>query len=926
AFVNFTSGSTGKPKGILLQHQAICTSGSYYGAAMGYGPGSRAVQFSSYTFDVSLSDIFFSLMRGGAVCVPTEHEKLNDLTGFINRLGANTADLTPSVLEAMLRPEAVPGLKTICLGGEAVKQDNLSVWADKIALHNYYGPSECSVACVGRSDLSYNDQAANIGIGCGALTWVVEANNHNKLAPLGTVGELVLEGPLLAKGYLKLPEKTDEAFLRDVTWPGFSEPRRLYKTGDLVRYTDDGSLEYLGRKDTQVKIRGQRVEIGEVEHHAILHTPSKLNQVAVEALTIPGRVGLVLVAFMAVGSSIDVCTETALPTGLGTIFRNMQASLAASLPSYMVPSLFIPLRELPLSTAGKRDRRALRQIAAELSDEQLRTFSLVDDSIGKRGPSTTTEQRLRSIWAKILHVAEADIGVDESFFRLGGDSIAAMRLAAAATKAGVQVSVLDIMTQKTIAKIAALAEGQVDEAYATQSITSSSGGGSDSQDKFSTRGGTPAHLEIDPREVESVYPCTASQKDLLQASKASPASGYYHISQAFEVLPQRKGAGKIDAQLFHEAWQRVVDRHPVLRTVFHDTLGQVVLKKYNAEVTYLQLEDVKELIGQNLALPLDKPSPLHRLTLAKTSPDKLICRLDIHHAITDGFSLMTMFEELASAYADTLPLSPGPSMHTYISQLEALDRKAAFSYWKATLNDLTNIYQFPRKDNFLGNTTRTGIREMHAQVHNTRLRAFCLSNECTMPSLIYAAWGLVLQSMCGDGTEDVVFAYLTSARTIIPSEALGFLVNTVLHHVPRDLGMPLPTLLRNTHEAVLRSLPHSHVTPSELGVSVSSLVNVRKFDDDAMAALDANETAATAASGITFNAFPSADPMAYDIVVAVSELGDDTLDLTLASWESVVSERDARRALDCLQTVLGRMGHDVEETCADLISTVVPAS
>lgn len=870
AFVNFTSGSTGKPKGILLQHQAIATSGTYYGAAMGYGPGSRVLQFSSYTFDVSLSDIFFSLMRGGAVCVPTEYEKLNDLPGFVNRLGANVADLTPSVLEAMLRPEEVPCLKTICLGGEAVKQENLSVWADKVALHNYYGPSEASVACVGRSNLSFTDQAANIGVGCGALTWIVEADNANKLAPLGTVGELLLEGPLLAMGYLKLPAKTTEAFLPDVTWPGFTEPKRLYKTGDLVRYTEDGSLEYLGRKDNQVKIRGQRVEIGEIEHHAILNSSPEYSQVAVEAVTIPGRVGMVLIAFIAVGSQIDACTDAALPIKILTAFRNLQASLTASLPSYMVPSLYIPLRELPLSTAGKRDRKALRQIPAGLSDAELRTFSLADDSISKREPSTATEQRLRPVWAKVLRVQEADVGVDESFFRLGGDSIAAMRLAAAATKSGVQISVLDILTHKTISKIAAVADGQVDEAYATQSLTSSSGVGSESVDKFSTHGGTPTRLDIDPTEVEIVYPITAAQKELIQASKNSPTSGYYHIPQIFEVL-SRNDNGKVDAQRFHNAWQQVIDRHPILRTVFDDTLGQIVLKTYKADVTYLDLEDPEDLSKQNISMPLDKATPLHRLALAKTPTGQLFCRLDIHHSITDGYSLMTMFEELASAYENALPLGKGPSMRDYISQIESLDRNTALSHWKSVMNGLSQVPQFPRKANLLGSTTHTHLRELHTQVQNSTLPKFCLVNECTMPSLIYAAWGLVLATLCGNQTRDVVFAYLTSARTIIPSEALGFLVNTVLHRITTDRTLPLATLLQQSHESVLSALPHAYITPSELGVHVSSLVNVRKFDDEALAALDANEEASLTTNGITFKATPSPDPMAVSIFQLFSQ-------------------------------------------------------
>lgn len=887
AVVQFTSGSTGKPKGILLEHQSLCTSASYYGAAMGYGPGSRVIQFSSYTFDVSLSDIFFSLMRGGAVCVPTEDEKLNNLDDFINRLEVNTADMTPSVLEATLYPEAVPTLKTICLGGEAVKQDNLEVWADHVALHNYYGPSECSVACVGRSNLKSTDQAANIGVGCGALTWVVEASNASKLVPLGTVGELVLEGPVLAKGYLKMPNRTSEAFLDNVTWPGFNESKRLYRTGDLVRYNSDGTLTCLGRKDTQVKIRGQRVETGGIEHHASICCPPSITHLAVEAMTLPGRSGLALAMFVAVGSEPDACMETGFPPELHATLCSIKTGLAASLPSYMMPSIFVPLREIPLSLAGKRDRRALQDLVAALPTEMIRTFSLADDVATKREPSTAIERNLRGVWSKVLRVKETDIGVDDSFFKLGGDSISAMRLATAATKSGLQVSVLDILTHKTISKIAALAETKVDEAYATQSVTSSERSG-ETLGKSSFLDEMPA--PFDPNEVEVILPTTSSQKELLQACKDSPSSGYYIISQIIEVLPQPAGGRMVDTELLHGAWQQVVDRHPALRTVFIDTTRQVILKHHIAKVSHIEVEEAEDLqTHQGHAPDWTELGPMHQVTIAKTPSGRVLCRMDIHHAITDGFSLMTMFEELASAYSGTLDFGPGPSLQDYVVQVEALDRKLSTAYWKTEM-DAIQPRPFPLTKSIAdtNTTARANLQELHSQINSDKLLDFCQANETTVPSLVYAAWGLVLQATCpttydDSNNQDTVFAYLSSARAIIPSEALGFLVNIVPQRVrAADLeAASLPRFVRDIHASVLEALPHSHVAPSELGLRISTLVNMRKFDDvDILAAFhgdDANDEQdskdAAAGTGakrqqqqqqhqITFEAFSSPDPMA----------------------------------------------------------------
>ncbi|KAK8110637.1 nonribosomal peptide synthase [Apiospora kogelbergensis] len=857
AVVQFTSGSTGKPKGILLEHQSLCTSGSYYGAAMGYGPGSRVIQFSSYTFDVSISDIFFSLMRGGAVCVPTEEEKLNHLQDFINRLEVNTADLTPSVLEATLSPEAVPTLKTICLGGEAVKQDNLSVWADHVALHNYYGPSECTVACVGRSNLSSTDLAANIGVGCGALTWVVESSNAHKLVPLGTVGELVLEGPLLAKG----------------------------------------------------------------------------------------KSGLALAMFVAVGDQPDASMGVGFSPELHSALCNMNTNLAARVPSYMMPSIFVPLREIPRSLAGKRDRRSLQDFVSALPADMIRTLSLADDVTTKREPSTAIERSLRGVWSKVLRVKETEIGIDDSFFKLGGDSISAMRLATAAIKSGLQVSVLDILTHKTIAKIAALAETKVDEAYATQSVTSSERSG-ETLGKSSFLDEMPA--PFDPNEVEYILPTTSAQNEVLQACKDSPSSGYYHISQIIEILPQQAGGRKVDAELLHGAWQQVVDRHPSLRAVFVNNVGQVILKQHMAKVSHIEIEESDNLQNYSGPAPLwAEFSPMHHVTIAKTPSGRILCRIDIHHAITDGFSLMTMFEELASAYSGTLDFEAGPSLQDYFSQAQTLDRKASASYWRTEM-DAIQPRSFPLTKSIIASsdTARADLQELHCQIKGEKLLDFCLDNETTIPSLVYAAWGLVLQAICiddaaGGGDQDVLFAYLSSARTVIPSEALGFLVNIVPQRVrATDLeAASLSRLVCDVHASVLEALPHSHLAPAELGLKINTLVNMRKFDDaDILAAFNADDSGENEMSDggdarpqqrprqkpheITFEAFPSPDPMAYDVVVAVSELGGGALDVTLSFWSSVVEERDAQRALDCLQSVLGMMGRadGGMVTCAEVVS------
>lgn len=229
-FVIYTSGSTGEPKGVVLEHRAFMSSSSIFGSHIGIDNDSRVLQFSQYTFDVSLAEIFTTLTRGGCVCVPSEHERYNDLAGAINRMGVNHLNLTPTVA-GLLRPEEVPNVKALCLAGEATTKENIEVWG-KLA-SSLYGPSECSVHSTYNGDLTRSIEPTNVGRPT-FFNWIVEPDNHNILRPIGCIGDILIEGPLLAREYLNDPKKTAKSFIYDPTWATGSG-RRMYKTGDLGR-------------------------------------------------------------------------------------------------------------------------------------------------------------------------------------------------------------------------------------------------------------------------------------------------------------------------------------------------------------------------------------------------------------------------------------------------------------------------------------------------------------------------------------------------------------------------------------------------------------------------------------------------------------------------------------------------------------------
>ena len=236
----------------------------------------RFYDFSSYSFDASIGVFFTTLISGGCICVPSEDDRRDNLIQSIISLNANVIDLTPSIA-ALLSPELVPCLQTLILGGEALQVRDVSPWWGKVRIMSFYGPCECTPTSTINADPWSPEHAIDLGKGSGLVTWIVDPENHNLLVPLGFVGELLLEGPLVGRGYLHDPEKTTAAFIEDPLWllqgaPGRQGRRgRLYKTGDLVRYRDDGSLIFAGRKDSQVKIRGQRIELGEIEHTLCNH-------------------------------------------------------------------------------------------------------------------------------------------------------------------------------------------------------------------------------------------------------------------------------------------------------------------------------------------------------------------------------------------------------------------------------------------------------------------------------------------------------------------------------------------------------------------------------------------------------------------------------------------------------------------------------
>ncbi|PLB45141.1 acetyl-CoA synthetase-like protein [Aspergillus steynii IBT 23096] len=448
-YIVFTSGSTGRPKGAIVTHAAFSSSALRYGNSLALTQESRVLQFVSYGFDVSISDSLTTLLFGACICVPSETVRMEDPAGAITAYKVNWALLTPSVIKS-IRPQEVPSLRSVALIGEPMSRTDVATWAAHVRLVNSYGPAECSVVSAVHGGIHSESEAQVISRGVGCACWIADPEDHERLLPIGAVGELLIEGPIVGHGYLNDPVKSAAAFIKPPTWlrsfrGSDATEDCLYKTGDLVRYTADGSLQFIGRRDTQVKIRGQRIELGEIEHYTRQCFPGAQDVVA-EVVT-PTEVGRppMLVAFLRVDAKDvrhlddDLSPPTdAFRAGVLTA----EVRLYEAVPAYMVPAVFLPLVAVPLTTTGKTDRRRLRDRAAALSRAEIESYRVAASA--RRMPATTGAWTLRLLWGQVLKMPPDTISADDSFFRLGGDSVTAMLLVGAARKAGLALYVTDV--------------------------------------------------------------------------------------------------------------------------------------------------------------------------------------------------------------------------------------------------------------------------------------------------------------------------------------------------------------------------------------------------------------------------------------------------------------------------------------------------
>ncbi|KAF4340725.1 non-ribosomal peptide synthetase, partial [Fusarium beomiforme] len=830
AWVVYTSGSTGTPKGVVLQHSALCSSIRSHGDAFGVRDGSRVLQFASHTFDVTIQEVFTTLCQGGCTCIPSEDERINHLQSFITKAEVNFLSLT-STVAGLLDPAQLPLVKTVILMGEPVKPAVMDLWKDQAIVLESYAPSECSIyATVSPRPMKHISQVPVLGIPLASCFWVVDPRDFNRLVPIGAPGELLIEGPLLARGYLGDEVKTATSFLIDPDFTkhqGLQPGRRMYRTGDLVRQNSDGSYTTLGRRDTQIKIRGQRVEIGEIEYWVVRSLP-EISQAAVILLDGPVSQSSVLAVALelatggensAVDNNLQGLSQADLlePTiAMQESFEEVRGHLMSILPRYMVPEIFIPMSRLPLNSSGKLDRRAIDLFLKTMKREEVDAYR--PNAAAKADVSTDTERQLQHLWANVLGRPANTVGAKDSFFHLGGDSITAMRLVEASRSTNMLLRVADVFEHPRLSELATVLEGRMAEGHDQSSLEAipapfSLWSGAGAEKEVGLRAEIAERCGVLPEQIEDIYPCTPLQEGLLLTTIRQPTA---YISRRVFSLSDEVNVSRLQA-----AWQKMAEAAPVLRTriLLGLTSGsiQVVV---NEPLEWHKSTSLEEYIDHDSSLSMAEGKPLMRFGLIECDSGERLLVWTAHHSVYDGWSLTMMYRQVSNVYwHEASPISA--PYKPFIAYLGQADSDKATTYWREQLQGNPTAFPALPSVRYQPQPRQKLVQSLDFVRKGT--------SEISLSNLLRAAWALMIAQY--SGSNDVVFAVTLSGRNAPVygiTEMLAPTITTVPVRVRVDPSTKTRQFLQYVQQQATDMIHFEH----------TGLQRIAELVPDAAAALD----------------------------------------------------------------------------------------
>jgi amino acid adenylation domain-containing protein len=777
AYVLYTSGSTGWPKGVAVTHRSIWNHMHWFIEDCPVSEDDRVLQKTAFGFDASVWEFFAPLITGAQLVMasPGGHQETAYLINTIAEQSITIAQFVPSMLRLLLDEngfEDCESLKVVYCGGEPLSTDLQDKFHARSngELRNLYGPTEGTID-VTSWRCGRTPESASIPIGRPiSNTRAYILDTWLQPVAIGVVAELHIAGECLSRGYVGRPELTAAAFIPDPF--GGSEGARLYRTGDLARSLSDGSIDYQGRIDHQLRIRGFRVEIGEID--AALARHPHLREAAVTAQERqPG--GPVLVAYIVpVG---DRAPDAA----------DLRSHLKTYLPDYMMPAIFVSLKALPKTTHGKIDRRALPEPDWE-----------ADTSVPFVPPETPTQRLIAETLAGLIGIVQ--VGLDENFFDLGGDSIIAARMAARLREAcGVEMTIRSILEHPTVAELSRHVELMAD-----------AGG---VMIRFGSGAPIPRANRTMTGPRATLLPMSYAQQRLWLIEQLDPGNSYYNIPAALRLR------GDLNVQALRDSVNDVVARHEALRTSFPPVSAepaQLVSGTLTTQIPVINLSDAPESIREASARKIATDdaargfdlsrAPLFRFQLIKLSGSEHILVMVMHHIIADGWSLGVLAREFCALYdarvnrtraeLPVLGLQYGDYAAWQRNWLRGERLERELEYWRHELDGAPIALDLPadrRRPAALSHQGMTLPLDLDPALR-VQLKQLAQAHNSTIFMVLLAGFYALLSRYSGQ--QDIVIGTPVANRDRAEIEPLiGFFVNT--------LPIRLKAERRDTFEALL---------------------------------------------------------------------------------------------------------------------------
>ncbi|MFF9127531.1 amino acid adenylation domain-containing protein [Streptomyces sp. NPDC014889] len=783
-YLIYTSGSTGAPKGVLMPALSLVNLLAWHGERFAGGPDVVVANLSAIGFDFSMHEMLAALVHGKRLAVPTEETRRDPvrLVRWLDHHGVNQVFLPNVLIESMYEAAAEVGvgldrLTDIIQSGEPlVLGEGMRHFLREhpgLRVHNHYGATEMQDVTAWTSGADTLRPPA-----IGTPLWNTRVHlldQELRPVPDGVAGDLYVSGVGLARGYLNRPGLTAERFLPDP----FGEPgQRMYRTGDVARWNDDGELECLGRSDNQVKLNGFRVELGEVEAY-LRGRPDVARAVVLPRENAQG--GKQLIAYV-------VPSGSARPDS-----RTVRLELARVLPAHMVPAAIVTLDELPLSPNGKIDLRALP--------------SPVTGSGGARA-GTPDEELMVDAFTEVLGVA--DVGADDDFFALGGDSIAAVRLVIRAQRGGMAISTRDVFELGTPRRLAGT--GTVQDVRNTPV-----------RPLLSLHHQHLGRLQAARPDIDHILPVTPVQQGFLFHRLQDEDGPDVYTQQ----LVLRLG-GRVSSTALRAAARELLARHEALRAGFFTeglpepvqlVVTEAELPWRETDLSHLDTHDadaeVHRLAEESRKVPFDLCTPpLLRLHLIRRSPQDHQLAIDYHHILLDGWSVTLLVRELFARYRGDSDPAPAPSTREWLRALRARDSDEATLAWRTALTGIPEptVLASTADDRRPSAPSARYILDLPA--HTTEsLASLGRGNRLTVNTIVQAMWGVLLGAETG--TRDVAFGTTVSGRTPdveAVEQMIGLLINTIPVAVrirPEESVLTLFQRLQHEHQTLA---PHQHLS------------------------------------------------------------------------------------------------------------------